>query len=260
MAPVAGEDDARRTSLLSALRCGEALSVCYHLQPDDLASLFCVAKWCSCSHRAKLWCSYYVLRWGADGTGAKTQVRPLRSWTDDTPAPWPLVVGFCSPQSALDHLFWFVPVIRSTLLVKKQKHRPPPSPRLVWQVASRVRATPMGSERVCRCFVCDSLEVAPPGPEPQHFRRRWTRPCPGCARFAHRSCLERRLLALDVGDAETQAARIPELCCTQCGTPYQTSRRFPETVPELLAATLKEWRYVLRRLLYLPSSSYGCTL
>ncbi|CAL1144353.1 unnamed protein product [Cladocopium goreaui] len=68
-----------------------------------------------------------------------------------------------------------------------------------WQVASRVRATPMGSERVCRCFVCDSLEVAPPGPEPQHFRRRWTRPCPGCARFAHRSCLERRLLALDVG-------------------------------------------------------------
>lgn len=249
MAPVAGEDDARRTSLLSALRCGEALSVCYHLQPDDLASLFCVAKWCSCSHRAKLWCSYYVLRWGADGTGAKTQVRPLRSWIDDTPAPWPLVVGFCSPQSALDHLFWFVPVIRSTLLVKKQKHRPPPSPRLVWQVASRVRATPMGSERVCRCFVCDSLEVAPPGPEPQHFRRRWTRPCPGCARFAHRSCLERRLLALDVGDAETQAARIPELCCTQCGTPYQTSRRFPETVPELLAATLKEWRYVLRRLL-----------
>ncbi|CAK9017274.1 unnamed protein product [Durusdinium trenchii] len=34
----------------------------------------------------------------------------------------------------------------------------------------------MGAERLCRCFVCDSLEVAPPGPEPQHFRRRWARP------------------------------------------------------------------------------------
>ena len=31
--------------------------------------------------------------------------------------------------------------------------------RSTLQVASTVRATPMGAERLCRCFVCDSLEV-----------------------------------------------------------------------------------------------------
>ncbi|CAJ1454081.1 unnamed protein product, partial [Effrenium voratum] len=66
-----------------------------------------VARWCvSAEHRKALWCSYYVLRWGDDGTGAKTKVRPLRSWIDDTwPAPWPLAVGFCGACSVLDHLF-----------------------------------------------------------------------------------------------------------------------------------------------------------
>eukprot|EP00434_Breviolum_minutum_P045521 symbB.v1.2.040831.t1/scaffold7573.1/size10519/1 len=159
---MAGEDDevaARRTSLLSSLRCGEALSVCYHLSPEELASLTCVAKWCSSNQRAALWCSYYVLRWGADGTSTKTQVQPLRSWIDDTPAPWPLAVAFINARSALDHLFWFVPVIRCTLLVEKPEQRPPPSPRLAWQVACRVRATAMGNRRLCRCFVCDALEA-----------------------------------------------------------------------------------------------------
>ncbi|CAJ1454080.1 unnamed protein product, partial [Effrenium voratum] len=62
-------------------------------------------------------------------------------------------------------------------------------------VACRVRAA--GSNRLFRCFLCNMLEVAPKESEPQHFRRRWARPCLNCAQFAHRSCLERRLLAFD---------------------------------------------------------------
>eukprot|EP00438_Fugacium_kawagutii_P003790 Skav222333 [mRNA] locus=scaffold4382:30991:39673:+ [translate_table: standard] len=92
---VAEDEDARRTSLLSSLRCGEVFSVCYHLEPDDLANLTCVAKWCSSTQRATLWCSYYIFRWGADGTTANTQVQPLRSWIDDTPAPWYFWVASC---------------------------------------------------------------------------------------------------------------------------------------------------------------------
>ncbi|CAK9110670.1 Hypothetical protein SCF082_LOCUS51394 [Durusdinium trenchii] len=110
-----------RRSLLSSLRCGEALGVCYQLSPSELAHLTCVAKWCSSKQRSALWCSYYVLRWGSDGTGPQTQVQLLRSWIDATPAPWPLAIGFCTPRSALDHLFWFVPVIRCALSARKPK-------------------------------------------------------------------------------------------------------------------------------------------
>lgn len=41
-------------------------------------------------------------------------------------------------------------------------------------------------------------------PSSQFSRNFIGRPrCPGCARFAHRSCLERRLLALDVGRGQS---------------------------------------------------------
>jgi len=115
-----------------------------------------------------------------------------------------------------------------------------------------VRAKPSGHTRLFRCFVCDELEVAPPGPEEQHFRRRWARPCPDCPHFAHRSCLERRLFELETGlesvEKQQEAADVPPALRCSCGRAYRLSRRFPETLTELLRATIKEWRFVIRRL------------
>jgi len=206
-----------------------------------------------------MWCSYYVLQWGGEqGAGSKTQVRCMRSWVDDAwPAPWPLAVGFCGARSALDHLFWFLPFIRCTLHVEKPRHKPPPPapPSLAWQVACRVRASPGGESRLLRCFICDILEVSPPGPEPQHFRRRWARPCPTCPRFAHRSCLENVLqsaganVTMDMFDDASADDKPCLLRCQLCSKPYFLSRRFPETLAELLRATAKEWRHVLKRVL-----------
>jgi len=103
---------------------------------------------------------------------------------------------------------------------------------------------------MARCFVCDVMEAAPPGPSPQHFRQRWARPCPGCPRLAHRSCLEHMLgecVCLKEG-RECARKRLP-LKCAGCGKEYTLTRRFPESLPELLGATVLEWRWVLRRIL-----------
>jgi len=244
--------------LLKLLVRAEALELCAYLDPSSLAELACIARWRADSEQS-IWCSYYVLHWGAEqGSGSKTKVRCMRSWVDDAwPAPWPLAVGFCGARSVYDHLFWVLPFLRCTLHVEKPRHKPPPPapPTLAWQVACRVRASPGGSSRLLRCFICDTLEVSPASPEPQHFRRRWARPCPNCPRFAHRSCLESVLLSVDgaISKSETSngASGVdrPPLRCRICGKPYFLSRRFPETLAELLKATAKEWRHVLKRVL-----------
>jgi hypothetical protein len=257
--------------LLRLLVREEALLLCGYLSPAELAELVCVASWSSkADQRKAMWRAYYVLRWGAEhGAGPSTEVRTMRSWTDDAwPAPWPLSVGFCGARSVLDHLFWFVPFIRCTLHVERPRHEPlpPPPPMVAWQVACRVRARPRGASRLLHCFVCDVLEVSPPGPEPQHFRRRWARPCANCPRFAHRRCLERRLLLAGVGvvgvgfgnlgivgekgataKQDSVSLTCPELHCELCSRTYRISRRFPESFPELLQATAQEWRWVLKR-------------
>lgn len=238
----------------------EALALCGYLTPEDLAQLTCATSWrATGDDRKAMWRAYFVLRWGAEhGAGRGTQVRAMRSWVDDAwPAPWPLAVGFCGARTALDHLFWFLPFIRCTLEVENPRHKPPPPPPppLAWQVACRVRAQPWGATRLARCFVCDVLEVAPAGPAPQHFRRRWARPCTNCSRFAHRSCLERWLNAGARSSAGPDKVLQcehrgdpPVLLCELCGHRYLTSRRFPETLAELLGATAQEWRWVLKRL------------
>lgn len=241
----------------------EALALCAHLCPEDLAQLVSVTSWkASGEDREAMWRAYFMLRWGAEhGAARGTQVRVMRSWVDDAwPAPWPLAVGFCGARSALDHLFWFLPFIRCTLHVETPRHTPPPPPppSSAWQVACRVRARPRGATRLARCFLCDVLEVSPPDPAPQHFRRGWARPCQTCPLLAHRMCLERALLgmATQAGDElkvgkNAYVARKSgpaSLLCKQCGVEYRTSRRFPETLAELLRATAQEWRWVVRRL------------
>jgi len=263
---------------LVALLCREeALLLCTCLSPEDVAQLTCVASW---QERKGLWRAYFMLRWGAEiSAGPGTQVRILRSWIEDSlPSPWPLAVGFCGALSAMDHLFWFLPFIRCSLHLATPRHIPaltPPS--LAWQVACRARALPGGAARLGRCFLCDEIEVAPPGPALQHFRQRWTRPCANCARFAHRACLERWLMDSGTGggavwgllapssssSASSPSARlsnlktklagasegaIPSLTCETCGRQYRITRRFPETFQELLRATAEEWRWTLRRI------------
>lgn len=203
----------------------------------------------------------------------------MKTWLDDSwPSPWPAAVGFCGAQTALDHLFWFLPFIKLTL--RRQMPRstplPPPRPDVAWQVACRVRAGPLGASRLARCFLCDVLEITPPGPPHQHFRQRWARPCAKCTRLAHRICLESDLRAAERGDwsvcvdesldvsvggstgsswqsrpAPTRHAGAPgarPLRCGSCGREFNISRRFPESLPELVHATLQEWRWLLRRL------------
>lgn len=247
-------------SLASLLLREEACAVFGYLSPFELAELTGIAGWCVCSEQRKaLWYSYYVLRWGNEyGVGSNTQICFIRSWVDDAwPAPWLLSAGFVGASTAWDHLFWFLPFIRCTLHIEKPRHVPlPPSPcSVAWQVATRARAQCNGPSRLRRCFVCDVLEVLPLGPEPQHFRKRWVRPCAGCARLAHRSCLEQVLLA-DQG-AHRSCARFAQACgvardtlpiCSLCSQDYVVSRRFAESLPELLRATMKEWLWVLRRL------------
>eukprot|EP00930_Biecheleria_cincta_P006910 TRINITY_DN108014_c0_g1_i1.p1 TRINITY_DN108014_c0_g1~~TRINITY_DN108014_c0_g1_i1.p1 ORF type:complete len:434 (-),score=41.06 TRINITY_DN108014_c0_g1_i1:112-1413(-) len=247
-------------SLVQFLLREEALLLCACLSPSELAALTCITRWGE-QHEA-LWYSYFVLRWGNEhGAGSNTQVRFARSWVDDAwPAPWPLAVGFCGASTAWDHLFWFLPFIRCTLHVEKPRHVPPPPPpqTVAWQAAAHVRAEPGGDSRLRRCFVCDALEVLPLGPEAQHFRKRWTKPCPNCPRVAHRSCMERALLAAD-GDQGThqccakaasgsRALEFSLLKCELCNREYSRSRRFPESLPELLRATRQEWRWTLKRL------------
>mmetsp|Transcript_68981 Transcript_68981/g.177788 ORF Transcript_68981/g.177788 Transcript_68981/m.177788 type:complete len:441 (-) Transcript_68981:112-1434(-) len=216
----------------------EAFAVCAFLNAEDVAHLTCASRG-QC--REAIWRAYFVLRWGSElGATHSTEVRCMRSWLDDAwPAPWPLAVGFCGARSSMDHLFWIIPVFRCVFGIDKPRHTPLPAlpPAAAWQVVCRVRAQPRGWARMARCFVCNVLEVAPPGPNPQHFRQRWARPCADCPTFtAHRACLEKQLLSAESA-----------LKCRICGREYRTDRRFPESLAELLAATLQEWRWVVRR-------------
>lgn len=249
------------TALLDFLFREEALSLCAYLSPCELVALTCITRWVE-RHEA-LWYSYFVLRWGNEhGAGSNTQVCFVRSAVDDClPAPRLLSLGFCGAITAWDHMFWFLPLIRFTLHVEKPRRvlPPPPSQTAAWQAVARVREDATGTSRLRRCFVCDVLEVSPLGPEPQHFRKRWARPCPNCSRFAHRSCLEQGLLAADgvLGTHQSCCARaasgsrgseVPLLRCRLCNKEYSRSRRFPESLPELIRATRQEWRWALKRL------------
>mmetsp|Transcript_62797 Transcript_62797/g.162262 ORF Transcript_62797/g.162262 Transcript_62797/m.162262 type:complete len:479 (-) Transcript_62797:63-1499(-) len=239
---------------------GEGFNICAGLEPADLARLACVNG--SVAHRDDLWRAYFVLRWGSEqGASQSTEVRVMRSWFEEAwPKPWPLAAGFCGARSSLDHLFWVLPIIRILLRIDKPTDAPPPPlpPSLMWQVVCRVRTQPHGAERMARCFLCDVMEVAPPGPAPQHFRQRWTRPCASCPRLAHRACLEHQMLGAP-GDARAivqagigqAVGRITAeaLKCPDCCKEYQMTRRFAESLPELLFATMLEWRWVLRRVL-----------
>jgi len=215
-----------------------------HLAPTDVASLVAASPWGGPGSRGRLatWRGYFMLLWGPEyGATHDTQVRVMRSWVgaDALPAPWPLAVGFCGARSALDHMFWFLPVVRCALQIDRPERHPPPSPTEAWQVAARVRHS--GNRRLWRCFECDVLEVVPRGPMPQHFRQHWVLPCSHCQRFAHRACLERRLLA--AGDSGS----TPKLRCGMCSREYRADKRFPESLPELVSASLLEWRWVTRR-------------
>mmetsp|Transcript_98464 Transcript_98464/g.317450 ORF Transcript_98464/g.317450 Transcript_98464/m.317450 type:complete len:433 (-) Transcript_98464:135-1433(-) len=224
----------------------EVLALCALLQPQDLAQFICATSWgTTAKDRQATWRAYFVLCWGAEHDASRnTQVCLMRSWAWDAwPAPRPLAVGFCGARSSLDHLFWFLPVFRAIFGVGDTRRRLPPPPLAGWQAACRVRAGPAGVSRLARCFLCDIIEVTPPGPAPQHFRQRWMRPCASCPHLAHRTCLEQQL-ARASAVAGTDAA----LRCRACGREYNSSRRFPETLSELLAATMLEWRWLLRRL------------
>jgi len=232
-----------------------------YLLPEELTKLTCVAKWHSSSeHRSALWHSYFVFRWGCEQCASSgTQIRLMPSWVEDAwPAPWPLAAGFCGARSVMDHMLWQVPVMRCVLRLERPRHGLPPPLRqsLAWQVACHVRCKLYGEERLSRCFICDVLEVAPQGPSPQHFRRRWAKPCSQCVGLAHRSCLERLLLEQvpkcppqHVQDMQRWRADPQLPCCSSCGCRYQVAGRFPETFAELLLATCLQWRWVLRRLI-----------
>jgi len=253
-----GELTASLPYLTPLLHREEALAVFSYLSPFELAELTCITRWRASSEQRKaLWYSYYVLRWGyEEGIRSSTQICFIQSLVDDAwPAPWLLSVGFCGAKSAWDHLFWFLPLIRCTVHPVKPRHLPLPSPpdSVAWQAVVRARAQCHGGSRLRRCFVCDVLEVLPLGSEPQHFRKRWVKPCVSCAHFAHRSCLEQVLL-VDQG-AYQRCTRVAEagtntdlLSCKMCSRAYHVSRRFPESLPELLRATMREWAWVLRRL------------
>eukprot|EP00415_Alexandrium_ostenfeldii_P002633 UN2633 len=80
---------------------------------------------------------------------------------------------------------------------------------------------------------------------PQHFRQHWIVPCSNCQRTAHRACLEKRLLT--ARSLKGDGSSTPKLRCSACSREYRASKRFPESLPELLRATRQEWRWVLRR-------------
>lgn len=226
----------------------EVISLCAHLSPEDLAQLISTASWSHGSKdRVALWRAYFILHWGTEyGATRETQVRIMPSWSDADvwPGPWPFVVGFCGARSALDHMFWFLPFVRCAFRIERPPQRSPaPRRSQAWQVACHARCR--GHKRLWRCFVCDVLEVVPAGPMPQHFRQHWVLPCGNCQRFAHRVCLERQLL--EAGGSRGDMGAKLKLRCGACQREYLASKRFPESLPELLKATLQEWRWVLRR-------------
>jgi len=54
---------------------------------------------------------------------------------------------------------------------------------------------------------------------------------------------------MELVDSQHEAAEVPAAFRCLCGRPFRLSRRFPETLAELLSATRKEWRFVIRRLI-----------
>lgn len=219
--------------------CGPSAVLQACLSPEDLAHFTSAARPLAtrCSEaREALWRSYFLRRWG-EGYGAsrRTSVRVVRPEAAETwPAPWPLAVGFCGASSVLDHLFWFVPFARCALRIDAVP--PALASSATWHAACLVRAGAGGEARVARCEFCDALEVAPPPPAPQHLRGRWVCPCACSPRLAHRACLERR-----------QRASAGLARCGACSGAMGAASRFPETLVELLVATFREWRWVLRR-------------
>lgn len=244
---------------------GEAFHLCAFLDATDVSQLACTSAVVSSGYgRDGIWRALFVLRWGSEqGVSQSTEIRIIRSWGDE---PWPeprfLAAGFCGARSSLDHLFWFLPMMRILLRIDKvTAARPVPlPPSLTWQVVCRVRTQNHGETRMARCLLCDVMEVAPPGPAPQHFRQRWARPCASCPHLAHRACLEHLLggcLGCDTcangkssagckGQA-VGAAASAALRCGSCGEEYHVTNRFPETFLELLFASMLEWKWVLRR-------------
>lgn len=251
----------------------EAVMLCAHLEPEDVAQLICVSSsGATCEDREALWHAYFTIRWGREiRTTRSTVVRILHSWFDEArPCPRILSVGFSGARSAFDHLFWFLPYVRHAFRVdhalrcsssglqpcgdrpaKRRAARAGPgldqtSQLQAWQFACRAQSR---RRVVVHCYICDVLEVAPPGPLPCHFRRHWARPCACSARSAHVTCLEQQLLQLPAKPAARTGCSGATLSCSFCGRNYRTSMRFPETFTELIRATIREWRWVLRRFL-----------
>lgn len=214
--------------------------LCGHLDAEDVARLICVASWGSApADREALWRAYFIVRWGKSMpiTGS-TVVHVLGGWFDEGELFPPILsVGFCA-RSAVDHLFWFLPYTRVLKHdAKGATHHP--SQLFAWQLASRAHARFRG---LVYCSICDVLEVAPPGPVPLHFRRRWARPCKCAAKTSHLRCLEKHIMqALSTQRGEAS------LRCSTCGMSYRISSRFPETMRELCRASVKEWKWVMQR-------------
>lgn len=220
----------------------EALMVCGHLEAEDIACLVCVASsGATAEDRQLLWQAYFIIRWGGGiSMTSSTLVRILRSWFDEAEfSPTILSVGFCA-RSAFDHLFWFLPYARALQTEHMNGYASQQSSQLLaWQSACRAHARGRG---FVYCSLCDTLEVAPPGPVPPHFRRRWVRPCACAANISHLKCLEQRLMRV-MSTSHPEAS----LTCSTCGVNYRVSSRFPETFLELCAATIHEWKWLIRR-------------
>jgi len=169
-----------------------------YLDPIHLANLLATASYgTGDSERAEVWRLYFVQHCGADlrGFADTAKVRVMLSWTaeEEQSASWPLTtVGFWGASSAIDHVFWLLPFLRCAFRIEPMQPELGPSPTKAWQLCARL-ATGSSRERICRCFICNVLEILPPAPCKQHFRQRWVRPCAECLRPAHRSCLEKLL-------------------------------------------------------------------
>jgi len=232
---------------------GPIAAVCALLDPEDLGQLACIAKWhCAEKDCENLWRTYFLVRWSAEyGATGQTSVRVLRSWSDDLlPAPWPLAVSFCRASTALDHLFWFLPMARYALRAAETAPQLAlQRPALAWHAACHARSCDDGASRVSRCLVCDTLEVMPAGARPPHFSTRWARPCACSPLVAHRECLEPQFRIIRRNGAASAAKKV--LTCGVCGNAFKPALRFPETLSELLEATALEWRWALRRMMIL---------
>eukprot|EP00927_Polykrikos_kofoidii_P057703 TRINITY_DN51891_c0_g1_i1.p1 TRINITY_DN51891_c0_g1~~TRINITY_DN51891_c0_g1_i1.p1 ORF type:complete len:439 (+),score=38.81 TRINITY_DN51891_c0_g1_i1:58-1374(+) len=241
-------------------RTDVALSLFAFSTPEDFSKLLLTTSRLAGSHvKSSLWHRYFVLQWGdADGVTSQTNVSFVRSWAEDgCPSAWLFAFGFCDARTPLDHIFWQLPFGRCfsrSRLPKPAKVLPETT---WWQAACYIRARHDASFRVVRCASCDVLEVAPSEPPPQHFRHRWTQPCACCPFVSHRICLERMLLSnpsasrllttAAIMHPTADVALLEGLQCKFCGDTFRISGRFPETIMELVNASVLEWRWSTRR-------------